>query len=87
VLPHQHTPTRFISALCTKVPYKCSNSNNIEKRGGVDSGNTDVIKGNRETIGVRSYEKAEKVEPSGKGKAVHPSSKKATQAGVCKFLR
>jgi hypothetical protein len=28
VLPHQHTPTRFISALCTKVPYKCSNSNN-----------------------------------------------------------
>jgi hypothetical protein len=28
VLPHQHTPTRFISDICTKVPYKCSNSNN-----------------------------------------------------------
>jgi len=31
----------------------------------------DMLKGNREKISVRSYEKAEKV-GAGKGKAVHP---------------
>jgi hypothetical protein len=54
----------------------------VEKRGGVDSGNTCWHdKGKQGTIDVRSYEKAEKVER--KGKDVHPWSKTATQAGVC----
>jgi len=42
----------------------------------------DMLKGNREKISVRSYEKAEKVEP-GKVKLCILEARQPTQAGVC----